>query len=449
MPELLRMPEVAANTEEAALSSWPVPEHEPFAAGDVIATVETAKAAVDIEADTDGVIVRALVTPGTDVQVGDAIALLAKPGEKVDDIELALSRLGIRAQNPSPADTDRTDSVELAAEPGIPNPAVDGRPPEPASAPAAPSGRHARVFASPLARRIARDAGVAFESLTGSGPGGRIVRRDVEQAIAQQKAASPAPAIDAEAVASLEATSSMGPQSRPASAPVMSAGYTDVPPSKLRQAIARRLTESKRVIPHFYLRGTARVDRLLALRAELNAVSPVKISVNDLVVKAVAQAHMSVAGLNVTWTDAGIRQFDSVDVGIAVATGNGLVTPVLRAVERSSIGSVATATRDLATRANQGGLKQAELEGGCTTISNLGMYGTEEFAAIINPPQSSILAVGAARQEPVVTAKGKVRPATTMRVTLSVDHRAIDGALAAEWMRALVTILEEPLTILA
>ncbi|MEU8187989.1 2-oxo acid dehydrogenase subunit E2, partial [Micromonospora carbonacea] len=220
-----------------------------------------------------------------------------------------------------------------------------------------------------------------------------------------------------------------------------------VPHSRLRRAIARRLTESKSTVPHFYLRGSARVDALLALRTELNAAAPVKISVNDLVVKAVGQAHLAVPQVNVGWTDAGMRVFGEVDLGVAVATEGGLVTPVLRGVDRMSVSAVAAATRDFADRARRGALRQHELEGGSATVTNLGMYGAEEFSAILNPPQATILAVGAARREPVVTDAGELAVATVLRVTLSVDHRAVDGALAAQWMREFVAILEQPLRI--
>ncbi|HEX5401651.1 MAG TPA: dihydrolipoamide acetyltransferase family protein [Pseudonocardiaceae bacterium] len=402
MPELLRMPEIAANTEEATLASWPVPERQPFRTADVIATVETAKAAVDVAAEADGVIIRMLVEPGTDVRVGDAIALLAAPDEQVDDVDAVLARLGVGA---------------AAAAPVVAAPAVV------VAEPVATNGN--RVFASPLARRIAKEHGLDYETLTGSGPNGRITRRDVEAVLAQQ------PAVVAPATPSPPPTPVAGSHSR------------------MRRAIAQRLTESKQTIPHFYLRGTARVDKLLALRAELNAVSPTKISVNDLVLKAVAIAHSEVDGVNAIWTDDGMRRFDSVDLGVAVATDDGLLTPVVRDVRRLSVGAVASATRELAERARTGGLRQAELEGGATTITNLGMYGTEEFAAIINPPQSSILAVGAARKEPVVNEEGELSVATVLRVTLSVDHRAIDGALAAQWMRVFLAVLEQPLRILA
>jgi pyruvate dehydrogenase E2 component (dihydrolipoamide acetyltransferase) len=396
VPELLRMPEIAANTEEATLASWPVPERQPFRATDVIATVETAKAAVDVAAEADGVIVRMLVEPGTDVRVGDAIALLAAPGEQVDDVDAVLARLGVNGAAPA--------------------------------APAAPvlvESNGSRVFASPLARRIAREHGLAYETLTGSGPNGRITRRDVEAALVSKPAPTPEPVVAA------------APDSNDVSSH-----------SRMRRAIAQRLTESKQTIPHFYLRGTAKVDDLLALRADLNAVSPTKISVNDLLLKAVAIAHSEVDGVNAVWTDGGMRRFDSVDLGVAVATEDGLLTPVVRGVDRLSVGAIAAATRELAERARVGGLRQTELEGGATTITNLGMYGTEEFAAIINPPQSSILAVGAARKEPVATDEGELAVATVLRVTLSVDHRAIDGALAAQWMRAFLAILERPLRIL-
>jgi pyruvate dehydrogenase E2 component (dihydrolipoamide acetyltransferase) len=216
----------------------------------------------------------------------------------------------------------------------------------------------------------------------------------------------------------------------------------------MRRALAARLTESKATAPHFYLRGSARVDALLQVRSELNEAADTKVSVNDLLVKAVAKAHQRVPEMNVVWTGEAIRSFASVDVAVAVATGSGLVTPVVRGVERLPIGELAAATRDLAARARDGRLQQTELEGGSITISNLGMYGVEEFAAIINPPQAAILAVGAARQEPVVT-DGVLEVATVLRLTVSVDHRPVDGAIAARWMAALVELLEHPVRILS
>ena len=226
------------------------------------------------------------------------------------------------------------------------------------------------------------------------------------------------------------------------------AAYVEVPHSRLRRLVASRLTESKTTAPHFYLRASVRADSLLALRAELNDGAEVRVSVNDLLLKAVARAHVQVPALNVTWTPDAVRQWRSVDVSVAVATDNGLVTPVVRSVDQLSVTAVAQTVRDLAERARAGRLQQHELEGGSISVTNLGMYGTEEFAAIINPPQASILAVGAARQEPVVV-DGGLEVATVLRLTLSVDHRPVDGVVAAQWMAALVTLLEHPARVLA
>jgi pyruvate dehydrogenase E2 component (dihydrolipoamide acetyltransferase) len=423
MPELLRMPEVAANTTEAVLSSWPLPENSAFARDDVIATVETAKAVVDVAAEADGVLLKVLVAPGAEVAIGAAIAVIGAPGEQVADLDAVLAELGVDS-TPAAAAPPAADPVDVPET----APSDEPVPTQTVAAPvqstgAAPNG-HGRVFASPIARRLAREAGLSVDDLTGSGPDGRILRRDVEAA-----QAAPAPAAAA----------------RPAR---QAAAFTDAPHSKLRRLIAARLTESKQTAPHFYLRGTARVDRLLALRAELNEDADVRISVNDLVVKAVAQAHQRVPALNVTWGEDAIRSYESVDVAVAVATESGLVTPVLRAVEQMTISSVARAVKDAVERASTGRLQQHELEGGSISVTNLGMYGTEEFAAIINPPQASILAVGAAREEPVVV-DGELQVGQVMRLTLSVDHRPVDGVAAAQWMRVLVDLLEHPARILA
>jgi pyruvate dehydrogenase E2 component (dihydrolipoamide acetyltransferase) len=436
MPELLRMPQIAADAEDATLSSWLVPERQEYSASEAIATVETAKAAVDIEAEADGVIIKTLVLPGTEVRTGDVIALIGRPGETDVDIDATLVRLGV---SESPA-VLLTDAPDEASEPeaGTEGTPADLRTTDPTTSSAVVTPSTDRVFASPLARRVAREAGVPFEQLVGSGPNGRIVRRDVERAVSERSR----PQNDASSVPR-SSTSAPMPSSSAGSVP-----GTDVPHSKLRKLIARRLTESKTTTPHFYLRGSANVDDLLALRSELNAVSPLKISVNDLIVKAVASAHCAVPDANVIWTTDAVRHFDSVDLGIAITSESGLVTPVLRGVDQMSISDVAAATRDLVVRAKAGQLKQQELEGGSSTITNLGMFGTEEFAAIINPPQSSILAVGAARMVPIVTPKGKIKAASVLRVTLSVDHRAIDGALAAQWMKHFIQVVENPLRIL-
>jgi pyruvate dehydrogenase E2 component (dihydrolipoamide acetyltransferase) len=378
---------------------------------------------------------RTQVRAGTVVAVGTPIALLGGPGETVDDVDAVLARLGVTTSQ---------------GHNGHVGPPQDAPRPAPAE-PAAPG--EGRRFASPLARRLAADAGLLITDLVGTGPGGRIVRRDVEAALAQRVATEEAEVHDASPAAP---TAEPAPVAvpRPSPAPVQGdgqvgpAGYTDQPLSRMRRAVAARLTESKATAPHFYLRGSARVDALLRLRADLNDGAAEKVSVNDLLVKAVAKAHQAVPEMNVVWTGEAIRSFTSVDVALAVATDNGLVTPVVRGVDGLPISALASVTRDFAARAREGRLQQAELEGGSITVSNLGMYGVEEFAAIINPPQAAILAVGAARQEPVVT-DGRLEAATVLRMTLSVDHRPVDGAIAARWMAALVDLLERPVRILS
>jgi pyruvate dehydrogenase E2 component (dihydrolipoamide acetyltransferase) len=272
-------------------------------------------------------------------------------------------------------------------------------------------------------RRLARERGIALEQLVGTGPGGRIVRRDLEAAPAPQPKAAPAPAAPAEG------------------------GYTDVPLTGMRRAIARRLTESKTTVPHFYVTAHCRVDKLLALRAEINQTAPRKISVNDFVLKAVAGALMRVPAANAIWLGDGIRRFDHVDLAVAVAIDGGLLTPVVRGVDSLSLVAVAASVVDLAERARAGRLQQHELEGGSFSVSNLGMYGVDEFSAILNPPQSGILAVSAAKQQPVIE-NGELAVGTVMTVTLSADHRVIDGAVAAEWMAAFVALIENPLGML-
>jgi len=406
MPTLLRMPGIAADTSSAVLTEWQVHQGVSFAQSDVVATVETDKAQVDIEAEEPGEIVRFLVEPGTRVEVGDAIALQCAPGESIDDPNAAMHALGIVADGDAGVDA-----------------------PE-------------RVFATPLVRRLARAANLDLSTITGTGPNGRIVRRDVEGPRAEHTVApEPAPAADvAPVTADVVPMAEIPPlQHVPA--------HTDEPHSRIRLATATRLTDSKRTAPHFYLRGTCRVERLLALRADLNRAGDTKVSVNDLVVKASARAHTLVPAMNVIWTEDATRRFGTVDIAVAVASPRGLVTPVVRDVARRSVSTVAADLADLAARARDGKLHQRDIEGGSFCVSNLGMYGTEEFSAIINPPQSAILAVGAARDEPVVE-DGTLAVGTLMRVTLSVDHRPIDGSTAAEWMRAFVDVIENPLEIL-
>jgi pyruvate dehydrogenase E2 component (dihydrolipoamide acetyltransferase) len=453
MPELLRMPEVAAGAETAVLCDWVVMANETYAAGDVLATIETDKAVVDFAADAAGVLLRTLVAPGTEARVGSPIALVADLDEKVEDIEATLVALG-SAPRQSVVPSEPPIGLPLAA-PNATEPSLETSPLADVGKIAAGTllqkEQQARIFASPLARRLAHESGIDTASLVGTGPNGRIIRRDVELALANvphkdstSGTSEPKPVPGVSPTAPLALVGS-DPARTGSSAPDR---WVDTPHSRVRRAIAQRLAESKQTIPHFYLRGSARMDELLDLRARLNETSPSRISVNDFVIKAAACAHLVVPAMNVIWSEEYVRRMPTVDIGSAVATAKGLVTPVLRDVARMPIGVVAATTGDFGERAREGRLYQHELEGGTATVTNLGMYGTEEFAAIINPPQSSILAVGAVRKEAVVTKKGKLRARSMIHVCLSVDHRPIDGTVAAEWMRAFLEILENPVRVL-
>lgn len=447
MARLLRVPAISAGASEAVLADWPLAENVPYTAADVIATVETEKAIVDIEAEEDGVILRRLVGEGANVAVGQPIALLGAPGEAAGDIDEMLRAQGVAPAAAAPAGSP-VSSPPSAGSPASgadlvrAAPAGNGQrqgpgPHRDAEQAGAQRAGTQRIFVSPLARRLAREGALDLRAIAGTGPNGRIMRRDVEQAM---RAVGPAPA----------APQTAAPQTAaPLAAALAPAGHTAIAHSRVRQAIASRLTESKRTVPHFYLSGSARAGKLLRLRAELNeGTGPARVSVNDLVIKAVARAHQLVPAMNVIWTPEALLSYDSVDIGVAVASPRGLVTPVLRAAERYPVSALAVAVADLVDRAGAGRLQQRELEGGTTCVTNLGMFGVEQFSAIINPPQSSILAVGAIHDAPVVK-KGKLRVGAVMRVTLSADHRAIDGATAAEWMKAFVALIEHPAQILA
>jgi len=443
MATILRMPEVLANATEAVVSAWTITEGTAFSVGDTLAEVETEKALVDLPAEQDGILGRILAQPGDSTEVGAPIAVLIAKGETEADIDAALGTVASGAEQkvsvPEPEVVDEVATVSASTPAQTPTPApaqtpvpelVEGPTPE-ISPLVGPSG--ARIFVSPIARVRARENGIDLSTLTGSGPGGRIVRIDVETAIAAGPVA-PAP-------------SPAAASKPPTPAADTGAGYTAIPHTGMRKAIARRLTESKSTVPHFYVTTDCNVDELLALRARANENSPVKISVNDFVIKAVAAAFADVPAANVTWTDTHLRLWDSVDISVAVATDGGLLTPVLRGVEKLSLTEVATTVPELAGRARAGRLRQDELEGGSFSVTNLGMYGTTEFSAILNPPQSGILAIGAAKPQPVVI-DGQLAVATVMRCTLSVDHRAVDGALAAQWLAAFTARIENPLSFL-
>ena len=379
-----------------------------------------------------------LVSAGVEVEIGAPIALVGLAGEETADVDAALASLSIASP---PAMASSASSGGAARCRDCCSTATTGT-----------GDAHRRTATScrvyewlpdlhePSPRRLVKDAGIAIELITGTGPNGRIIRRDVEAAIATQLSGQTAtPRLSA-------ATAAM--PSRATAKLHGECEFTDVPHSRARRAIAQHLTESKQTIPHYYLRGSAQVDELLAIRAGLNETSPVKISVNDFIIKVGSAAHQLVPAMNVMWTGDYVRKMSTVDIGAAVATPAGLVSPVLRGVEEMPLSLVATTTRDFVERAREGRLHQQELEGGVSTVTNLGMYGTEEFAAIINPPQSSILAVGAVRKEPVVTNKGKVKARSVIHVILSIDHRPIDGAIAAQWMQAFLNVLEHPMHLL-
>jgi len=461
MAELLPVPEVAAGTTEVVVSDWLINPGDAFKTGDPIVIIETEKAVVEVEAETDATLLRALVEAGTTTEVGAPMALIGSEDEAGGDLDALLAELGVNGQGGGQAAPPRRDVTHSDAEaPAGPrqNPAAQEQPAaSPASqaaasgktqTPAAPGatetsaspGVGGRLFVSPIARKLLKEAGLSPDGIQGSGPNGRIRRRDVEPIIAAAAGGSP----DVPAVPETEATAAPGGGH---AAPSLGAGWTEVPHSRLRRAVARRLTESKQQVPHFYLRRTVVLDELLKLRSQINEASPTRISVNDFLIRAMAVAHTQVPEANVIWTDEAMRQFDSVDISVAIASERGLVTPVLRGVEKSSLSAISTQVKDFVAQANEGKLQQSDLEGGSISISNLGMYGVDDFSAIINPPQSAILAVGAGRPTPVAVGD-KVKVRTAAELVLSVDHRAIDGALAARWMTALADAVHEPLQLL-
>ncbi|MGV8970259.1 MAG: dihydrolipoamide acetyltransferase family protein [Microbacteriaceae bacterium] len=441
MANVVRMPGVSADSEDATLLEWSVETGGTVTSGEPLAVVETEKANVDITADTDGTLWRTLAEPGDLVTVGNPIAVILATGEGDDAGNALLASLGLGG-TAAPEVSASEPAVPAAVPAVVPVPSAEQEASSAraagADAPAANSG--SRVFSSPLARKIAVDSGISIDSISGTGPGGRIVRTDVERAVAASPAASTAPAPAAPAAAA-------APASTPLSVPTPTGGYTDIPHSSMRRAVANALTGSKRDAPHFYLTTTCRVDALLELRASILAQSSERVSINDLFIKAVGKALRAVPEMNVNWTPDAVRQFDSVDVSVAIASERGLVTPVLRGVDGLSVTQIASHVRDFVERANSGRLKQPELQGGSFTISNLGMFGVEQFGAIINPPQVGILAVGAVVTQPVVEGN-EIVVGKTVTVTVSVDHRPVDGVLAARWLAAFREFIENPLTIL-
>ena len=428
MPIQILMPALSPTMEDGTLSRWLVKEGDSVASGDVIAEIETDKATMEFEAADDGVLGRILVAEGTaGVTVNTPIAVLLAEGESAGDLDSA-------AAAPVAPAAGATAAAEVA-------PQGAGE----KAAPPAPQGQDgARVFASPLARRIAADRGIDLSALTGSGPRGRIVRADVEAAEAR-----PAPA--------RSTPSTQTPTPRPAATGDVARLYADRPHREIaldgmRRTIADRLTEAKQTIPHFYLRRDIRLDALLDLRAQMNAglaARGVKLSVNDFIIKACAHALQQVPAANAVWAGDRILQLEPSDVAVAVAVEGGLFTPVLRDAQAKSLSALSAEMKDLAARARDRKLAPQDYQGGSFAISNLGMFGIDSFDAVINPPHGAILAVGAGVKKPVVTEDGTLGIATLMIATLSVDHRVIDGALGAELLAAIVEALENPLVMLA
>ena len=467
MATYFRMPGVSADSDEAVLESWTVEQGARVSSGQPIASVETEKAVVDVEADTDAIVHTLLVEGGATVPVGDPIAILLGLDEDPSAAEKLLADLGLGgapAGGDAPAveqaSTGTETQLEKELDAAVAAAPEEAAPPDgPANAEHPSSPQHVdtgtttgagsnggRQFSSPSARRLARELGVDIAGLSGSGPKGRVVNADVRAAAsapaARPAAAAPAPAQPAAAAPAQPAAAQPTP-----SETAVPEGWTAVPHTRIRKIIAKRLQESKNTAPHFYLRMSARVDQLLALRAQLNASGRVKLSVNDFIVKAAARALVDVPAMNVVWTDDAVLQAPTADVAVAVASEKGLVTPVIRDIDSLSLSALSATIKDAVSRANEGKLSTADLQGGTLTVSNLGMFGIEEFDAIINPPQAGILAVGAAVRKPVVGEGDTLEIAPVVSFVLSVDHRPVDGTDGARWLARLKELLEDPMQI--
>ncbi len=428
MATLIRMPEVAAGATEIVLSRWQVAPGTEVKVGDILAEMETEKAVVDYESDAEGTVYKVLVADGASVSVGSPILILLGAGEDAAAGDALLGgAVEVPATVAAPAPIASAPVAQAPASP-IAAPAAAAAQSPVAAPAAADTGRR---FVSPLVRKLSAERGVDLSQIAGTGPDGRVVRRDLEHFLATNATGSATLAAPGSAIAKQD----------------YSSGYVVVPHTGMRRAIARRLTESKSSVPHFYLTADCKVDVLLELRKRINEASPVKISVNDIVVKAVGSALMDVPEANVIWNPEATHKFESADISVAVATPGGLLTPVIRGVEKRSLSNLSIEISELAGRARDGKLRQEELEGGSFAVTNLGMFGTKEFSAILNPPQSGILAVGAASPRAIVE-DGQVVVANIMTVTLSADHRAVDGALAAQWLAAFVSRIENPLSML-
>ena len=450
----IKMPALSPTMETGTLATWNVAVGDEVRSGDVIAEIETDKATMEVEAVEEGVIASILIAAGSEnVAVGTVIARLAEDGEDVASVAAAPQQPAPTPNQPAaalhsaseqaPASTPEKAPVSApVSAPETPAPAATASSVQPAaSSSVGSSGGAGRIFASPLARRIAADHNLDLAALSGSGPHGRILRADVEAAvIASATAPDIAPGVTS------------GGMGVPAAigVPLATPGASElIPNSQMRKIIAERLQQSKQIAPHFYLTVDCEIDQLLQSRKQLNALAEdgVKISVNDLVIRAAAQALIKVPEANASWEGDHTRLFTHADISMAVAIDGGLITPVIWAAEKKGLAELSQISRDLAARARSGSLAPEEYTGGSFTISNLGMFGVREFAAVINPPQGAILAVGAGEQRPIVR-DGALAVATVMTVTLSCDHRAVDGAVGARWLQSFKSYIENPVTML-
>lgn len=440
MPTEILMPALSPTMEEGTLAKWLVKEGDTIQSGDLIAEIETDKATMEFEAVDEGVIGKILIAEGSEgVKVNTAIAVLLEDGESADDI-------GTSAAPAAPA-AAAAEVAPVAAEKAAPATTAAPAP----AAPAAADGT--RIFASPLARRIAADKGLDLAAIVGSGPRGRIVKADVEGASAAPVATSATASPAAPAAASAPAPAApSGPSADMVARMYEGRAYDEVSLDGMRKTIAARLTEAKQTVPHFYLRRDIQLDALLKFRSQLNQQLEsrgVKLSVNDFIIKAVALALQAVPDANAVWAGDRVLKMNASDVAVAVAIEGGLFTPVLLDSDTKSLSALSNEMKDLAARARDRKLAPHEYQGGSFAISNLGMFGIDNFDAIVNPPHAGILAVGAGAKKPVVGADGELKVATVMSVTMSVDHRVIDGALGAQLLQAIVDNLENPMMMLA
>jgi pyruvate dehydrogenase E2 component (dihydrolipoamide acetyltransferase) len=444
MPINILMPALSPTMEKGNLAKWLKKEGDKVKSGDVIAEIETDKATMEVEAVDEGTIAKIVVPEGTqDVPVNDVIAVLAGDGE---DVKAAGSSAAApKPAAPPPAAAKPAAAAEAAPPPAAAQAPAMAAPAAPKAAAAPQANGHDRIFSSPLARRLAKEAGIELGRVAGTGPHGRVIARDVEEAKSGKGLKAPAAA----------------PAAAPSVAPSMSdkqilalfepGSYEIVPHDGMRRTIAQRLTASIQNVPHFYLTMDCDIGKLVAAREEINAAAPkdkekkplYKLSVNDFVIKAMAIALQRIPNCNVSWTESGMLKHKHSDIGVAVAMPGGLITPIIRKAETKTLSTISSEMKDFAARARARKLKPEEYQGGTTAVSNLGMYGINHFTAVINPPHATILAVGTSEERPVVRS-GKIEIATMMSVTLSCDHRAIDGALGAELIGAFKLLIENP-----